>query len=432
MQKLYTIALYLFYPLIWLYLRYCYRHFPEYINAMSQLRGRIKFQSDGRDVLWFHAASVGEVVQAAMLVQATLTDGKRLVDQFQIILTTNTPTGAIQCKKLLGNSVKHLFAPLDYPYFVNRFIRKIKPKKIILIERELWPNWLRVCGQNKIKIILANARLTDKTLAQYRKWRWLRNSILRNVDMILPQSQTDKLNFSRLGFEQHRLCECGNVKYAMQLSTNNQLKIQKLQNGLSYSHSHYWVAGSVHPHEVELCLQSYLQLQKQYDDICLVLAPRHPDKFQHAIEKSKQLGLKTQLFSVSPIIAADADVMIIDEMGELLPYYAIADICLVGGTFEESIGGHNILEPAYFAKPIIIGPYGKNIQSLIDVFLKEQALCQIQKHINKHDTFNQSLCELMGKLFAQPELCEKMGSSAKAILESHAHAAQQQAELIAK
>ncbi|MBX2809043.1 MAG: lipid IV(A) 3-deoxy-D-manno-octulosonic acid transferase [Cellvibrionaceae bacterium] len=299
--------------------------------------------------VWVHAVSVGEVFAARLLVEALLDD----YPQYQLVLTTSTPTGSAQVQRLFGQRVHSLYAPYDLPDCIHRFLRRIQPKLVIVMETEVWPNIVTLCARKQIPVVLANGRLSVKSQRGYRRLLPLFKPVFRRLTLVAAQSTVEAARFRSLGVEHVEVC--GNIKRDVSLepaviSQAQQLRVQ-WQAELSRP---IIVAASTHRNEEALILDAVTQLQAQFPTLLLVLVPRHPERFNEVKQLCGKRGLSYVCRSDGAPVAATTAVLIGDTMGELGTLLGVADIAIMGGTFIEH-GGHNFLEPALWGVPIVSG-----------------------------------------------------------------------------
>lgn len=362
--RFYTFLYYLIFPLV--LLRLFYRGFksPNYRRRIAERIGIFRVPSL-QNVIWVHSVSVGETIAAAPVVT-------KLLEQYpnrSIVMTTMTPTGSERVRALLGNSVFHVYAPYDLPGAVNRFLKKINPSLLIIMETELWPNTIHYCRQRSIPVLLANARLSAKSAKGYQKFAVLSRPMLQDLSKVIAQNSADANRFKVLGLPQEKLVVSGSIKFDISLDAElkEQARCLKRQWGVGRL---VWIAASTHAGEDEILLQAFAELEQQCPQLLLVLVPRHPERFNQVANLVRQKGFRCQTRSSGQAPAADTQVVVGDTMGELLLLYGVADIAFVGGSLVPN-GGHNMLEPAAWGLPVITGPSDFNFL-VISALLQQQ------------------------------------------------------------
>ncbi len=367
----YSLILYLITPLIVLRLVYRASKSPAYGQRIAERFGFFT----GPDLsasIWIHSVSVGETIAAAPIVT-------RLQQQYPdtpIVVTTMTPTGSERVRALFGDSVFHVYAPYDLPGAVKRFLRRVQPKLLVIMETELWPNTLHACRQRNIPVLLANARLSAKSAAGYQRFAGLTKPMLRNLSQVVAQTQADAERFLQLGLPSNSITVSGSIKFDIEIS--EQLKETAAVLKSQWSHDGQrplLLAASTHNGEDEIILEAFKQLLVTHPQLLLLLVPRHPERFDGVHSLAQQRGFNTDRRSTGKVPDASTQVVIGDSMGELLLFYGVSDIAFVGGSLVNT-GGHNILEPAAWGRPVITGESDFN-------FLEISALLQKQGGLKK-------------------------------------------------
>lgn len=328
--------------------------------------------------LVIHAVSLGEVRAVTPLVRRLLQE-----KQCSILFTATTLTGSDQIirtfkKEIASGALCHSYLPLDFGPSVSRFLAQVKPKAILIMETEIWPNLIYQAGKRHIPLLIISACLSDRSYRRYQKIAPAMHRLLKSVD-VLTQTDEDTLRFEVLGARSVE--RMGNIKYDLTVSDTLYQKVEPLVAHRS-PHSIYWIAASTHEEEEEIVVEAYIKARRRAPHLKLILVPRHPERFQevrylleeYADAHDFKLSIRSEgdLLTLNP----NADIWLIDTLGELLLFYLFADIVTVGGSFVP-IGGHNILEPAYFAKPIIVGPHMEENRETLFNFLESRALIQV-------------------------------------------------------
>lgn len=301
-----------------------------------------------RPTLWLHAASVGEVNAIAALISALL---ERLPDHC-LVVSTLTVTGQAELQRRFGDRVVPVFAPLDTPLALKRWLERIRPRLVMVAETEIWPEMYIGCGKRGIPLILVNARLAPQAVQRYRRFRRLFARALDAVTLAVCQSEADAERFRSLGLAENRLVVSGNLKFDRDLPADLGEQVRRLR--CQWGERPAWVAGSTRPGEEDIVLAAHRQLREGRPDALLILAPRHPERSDELRGLITQAGLEFQ--PIGEPVRPATGVVLIDRIGVLLPCYAAASVAFVGGSLVD-IGGHNLLEPAAFGKAVIAGKH---------------------------------------------------------------------------
>lgn len=357
--------------------------------------------------LWIHAVSVGEVEVAKTLIPHLKIQHPGL----PIVVTTTTPTGsaAIRQSKMADF---HCYLPFDLSGFIKRLIDKIQPQALIIIETELWPN-LVSCASANGPVILANARLSEKSQAGYAKLGFIMPFWLNQISLLCCADTFSKHRFSELGYTQ-TLETTGNIKF-------DSIPVQERQHNDSPS---TWIAASTHAEEEAIAIRVHQALLQQHPQTQLLLAPRHPDRFDEVFQLIKVSGLSHQKTSQSNGAIApsyEASIVLLDEMGQLKQRYREADIAFIGGSLAP-LGGHNVLEPIAAGTPTITGPNVRNFQAIVDTLQQEQVLTIVENE--------QALLHALQSFFERPAPFQVQVESAQDRLLSMQGSARKTAEAI--
>ncbi|MFT5235483.1 MAG: 3-deoxy-D-manno-octulosonic-acid transferase [Shewanella sp.] len=345
---IYSALLYLLLPLIVLYLAFRSIKSPDYRSRWGERFGLAKLkQSD----LLIHSVSMGETLAAIPLIKAI----QQRYPLMSITVTTTSPTGSAEVVKAFGASVQHCYLPFDFSICVARFLRQVSPKRIILMETELWPNLIHQASKLGVKLMLANARLSEKSALQYSKRMSLSQPMLQSLNVIAAQSQQAADRFINLGVSPSRVKVCGSLKFDLTIAEDKISQAKILRQQWRNENAPIWVAGSVHPGEFDAMIKAHKRLLAYKSDALLVMVPRHPEQFNAAAEKIIASGLSLARRSRQDKVSPNTQVLLGDTMGELLTFYGAAEQAFIGGTLIAN-GGHNPLEPAAFGLPVYVGP----------------------------------------------------------------------------
>ena len=410
---IYIIALVFFFPF-------------EYLKRPKELRGkwlREKFglfgsrniQDSNKGIIWVHAVSVGEVIASIPLLE-------KLISQYpqkRVILTTITDTGQKVARERAPDSVQIAYLPFDLAFIIRNVIRKIKPELLIVIETELWPNLLRVFNHMRIPVLLVNGRISEKSFAGYKKISFFMKKVLSFVDFFSMQSEEYARRIQTLGVAERKVQVLGNFKFDSRPAAQIPEWIKQIQGTVI-------IAGSTHEGEEDFVTSVYLELKKNFPGLNLILAPRHPERFQGVEEMLRTKGLT--FFKRSDLSTVNAHhptlhgvIILLDTIGELSAIYSISDIAIIGKSFRGH-GGQNPLEPASWGKTIICGPHMENF-SVMQEFIKAGAALEVTES---------NLFSTLRDLLTFPEKAKGIGLKAQQIYMKNSGAVERTADIISR
>lgn len=402
MRYLYTLLFYLAIPFILIRLIWRGLRNPAYLRRWPERFGYFTPPSHALGGIWLHAVSAGEVIAAIPLIKAL----QREYPHLPITVTAGTPTGSALIINHLQNTVFHVYQPYDIPTAISRFLSNLQPRLLIVLETELWPNLFYQCNQKKIPIVIANARLSQRSLEGYRRIRLLIRQTLNCITTLAAQSPDDAQRFAELGLPKERIQNTGNLKFDFLIPEN--LQQQALELRQTWGDKRFiWVAASTHRDEEEQILQAFKLVKHKIPNCLLVVAPRHPERFYTVADLCQQQGYKVELYSNHQPCTTDIDIIIGDAMGKLLLFYAAADVAFVGGSLIPH-GGHNLLEPAGLAKVPITGPYYFNFAYIHELLNKQHAVLTVQD-------YNELAQEII-RLSQHAEECQRLGEQAQQVI----------------
>ncbi len=338
----------------------------KYRRGLTQKLGfippSILLKLSGERPVWVHAVSVGEVMVALPLIQEI----KRRYPYQKVLLSTVTVTGNYTATLKTREVDAVIYFTFDYPFIVKRVIKKIQPKLFITLETEIWPNFLRELQHNGIPSIVISGRISNNSYHKYRWSRFFFSRVLKNINAFCMQTEVDSRRIIDIGAPSDRVITIGNLKFDQEvslLSTQEKVALYKLLK--LKENQKIFIAGSTHRGEEETVVEVFKHLKKSYQDLLLILAPRHPERFSevaHLLSRHHLSSIKR-----TEIEAGNSnnhyDVILLDTIGELSKLYSIGTIIFVGGSLVP-IGGHNVLEPVAYRKPVLFGPHMENFSEI--------------------------------------------------------------------
>ncbi len=413
-RALYSLFLYSISPFVVLRLLWRSRSNSAYRQRIFERFGFVKLNKQAKPIVWLHAVSVGETNAATPLIEGLL---KKYPDH-RLLITTTTPTGSERVTRLFSDRVEHCYFPYDLPGVVSRFIKRVKPQILIVVETEIWPNLFSSCHRKNIPIVLINARLSERSTNAYLKIKGLIKETLVNVDTLAVRSQADALSFKKLGAEDQQIVIAGNIKFDFKADQ------EQIDKGLEWKKQ--WgkarlvlVAASTHEGEEEILLRIYRKLLENHSDLLLILVPRHPERFESVYELAKNTPNQVERDNVGAVVTTtrrenkvrkrggvcfstikhsqtttyraqkhkdDALVNIIigDSMGEMQSWFATADVVFIGGSLVD-VGGHNPLEAIAQSKPVVSGKHMFNFRDLVPELTESGLLtvCETDSHLQE-------------------------------------------------
>ncbi len=409
MRFLYTLLLYLLAPLVLARLAWRGLRAPAYWRRWPERFGFIE-PPLGKQVIWIHAVSVGEVQAAVPMVRALL----ERYPAYSLLITTVTPTGSAQVTALFENEVAHVYAPYDLPGAVQRFFLRVRPQLAIVMETELWPNLFHACRSRQVPLLLVNARLSARSVAGYRRVKPLVARTLANVTEIAAQGEADAARFEQLGASRERITVSGNLKFEQRIPPSLLERAAVLRRDWGTGRP-VCVAASTHEGEDEQLLDVFERLRERFPDCLLVLVPRHPERFETVAELCRQRGLNIVLRSEQRPCDAGTQVFVGDSMGELPLFFAAADVAFVGGSLVPH-GGHNLLEPAALGLPVATGPHVFNFTEICDLLLQAGACEKVGN--------GEELAATLGRWLADANERHRVGEQGRQVVEKNRGALQ--------
>ncbi|WP_237057200.1 lipid IV(A) 3-deoxy-D-manno-octulosonic acid transferase [Microbulbifer sediminum] len=377
MQFFYTWLLRLALPFILLRLWWRGRTMPAYRQRWRERLGRVPRRASRRPLAWVHSVSVGETLAAVPMIEQL---AARHPD-WQWLVTTTTPTGSERVESalrpLLGGRLLHYYLPYDLPEYHRRFLSALRPRILVIMETELWPNLLATCARRKVPVVLANARLSDKSARGYGRFPRLTASMLGHLTRVVAQYPEDARRFVSLGLEEERIVAVGNIKFDLNIGLGLSSEAQALSHQWRSAGPEgtrpVWLAASTHDGEEATVLDAFAELRQQFPDLLLVLVPRHPQRFDSVAQLVRERGFVFARRSDGGVPGRAVQVLLGDTMGELLRFYGACDVAFVGGSLVP-VGGHNMIEPAAWGVPVTCGPHLHNFSRVASLLRDARAL----------------------------------------------------------
>jgi len=403
MRLLYTFLLYLATPLVLLRLLWKSRLLPAYRGRIGERFGYVT-PAPGGVAVWLHAVSVGESLAAQPLIEALL----REHGDGRVWVTTTTPTGSARISAAFGARVHHSYAPYDLPDAVARFLRRVRPAQVVVMETELWPNLFAACGARGLPLTIVNARLSPRSFAGYQRVQRAIAGVLANCRMIAAQSEADAERFRALGAPAARVRALGNLKFDFAVP-ESQVRAGLALRARIGADRPVWIAASTHEGEEEAALAAHRAVLEVLPSALLILVPRHPQRFDGVARLIAAQGFsamrRSRLSDDADPLPVGAQVLLGDSMGEMFRYLAAADVAFVGGSFA-AIGGHNILEPAALGVPVLFGPVMHNFAAARALLLERGAALEVAD--------GAALAMAVGRLLTDPARRAQSGAAGRA------------------
>ncbi len=358
--------------------------------------------------IWIHALSVGEFRSAEPLIN-------QMAERYgwsRLVLTTSTVTGQKIARQHYGAKVKAIgYFPFDIPWAICRVIRRINPQLVVLVESDLWPNFIAAINRRKIPIVWANARISAKSFKGYQRLKAILKSMFNQFDAIGTQTAADVEKLKQLGVSAEKITITGNIKFDQLVTEIKAGWIDSEQQKLGWSDTiRVIVAGSTHEGEERQLLGGLQQLQHQNDDLGLIIVPRDPQRADAVVQMGVEAGLKTVLYSMLPDDGLPPDLVVVDQMGLLRDLYALADIAFIGGSLVP-FGGHNPIEPAALGKPLLWGPHMHNFREMANAFVAQGAAHEIADAVD--------FTQIVSTWLSDPEAAKGAGIAAREVIDQN-------------
>jgi len=393
----------------------------KYRAGLAERLGRVPerlLRGDRGPVIWIHAVSVGEALAISRLVEEL----RRRLPEHRVVVSTTTQTGQKLAAERFGAENVFYF-PIDFAFAVRPYLTALRPSLVVLAETEFWPNFIRLARESGAKLMVTNARISDRSLPRYRRFRGVLARVLANIDVFLAQSGQDVARLREIGAPAERVKFAGNLKFDVTPPAEAGF-VDELRAALKTSAAGPTiVAGSTVAGEEPLVLEAFAKVLAQCPAAALVLAPRHRERFEEAAEAVSRAGLPTVRRSAwEPAKPLAGTVLLLDTIGELASVYGVADLAFVGGSLVQR-GGHNILEPAHFGVATVVGPHTENFRDIVALFTRENAVVV---------TPSERLSDTLIGLLRDPATLAQYGQRARRVLETQRGATSRTVDAIAE
>ncbi|UST80328.1 lipid IV(A) 3-deoxy-D-manno-octulosonic acid transferase [Pseudomonas siliginis] len=403
-RTLYTALFYLGLPLVAIRLWLRARKAPAYAKRIGE-RFTYRMPTLQPGGIWVHAVSVGESIAAAPMIRA-------LLDRYPtlpITVTCMTPTGSERIQALFANEprIQHCYLPYDLPCAAARFLDRVQPRLAVIMETELWPNHIHQCAKRGIPVALANGRLSQRSAKGYGRFSKLTAPMLAEMSLLAVQTAAEAQRFRDLGARPETVEVTGSIKFDLTIDPQLLQRAAELRSRWQAQDRPVWIAASTHEGEDEVVLDAHRRLLGSHPDALLILVPRHPERFNSVFDLCQREGFATVRRSTGANVDAQTSVLLGDTMGELLFLYALADSAFVGGSLVPN-GGHNLLEPAALAKPVLSGPHLFNFLDIAAQLREAGALAEVDDA--------EGLAVEVQRLFELPRDAQRMAEAGLAVM----------------
>ena len=411
-RTLYTLLFHLGLPLVAIRLWLRSRKAPAYAKRIGErFAFNLPLMQPGG--IWVHAVSVGESIAAAPMILALL----KRYPQLPITVTCMTPTGSERIQALFADEprIQHCYLPYDLPWAAARFLDRVQPTLAVIMETELWPNHIHQCAKRGIPVALANARLSARSAKGYARFAGLTRPMLEEMSLFAVQTEAEAERFRQLGARPECVEVTGSIKFDLSIDPQLLIKARDLRDQWQAQERPVWIAASTHEGEDDIVLAAHRQLLASYPNALLILVPRHPERFNSVFDLCQREGFATVRRSQGEAVSAQTQVLLGDTMGELLFLYALADSAFVGGSLVPN-GGHNLLEPAALAKPVLSGPHLFNFLEIAALLREAGALEEVDDA--------QGLAVAVQRLFELPQDAQHMAQAGLKVMRANQGALQ--------
>jgi 3-deoxy-D-manno-octulosonic-acid transferase len=388
----------------------------------EKLLGHVPRRAGARPCLWFHAVSVGEVLQ----LEPVLKELRSRLPAVEFVISTTTPTGrSVAEAKFPGDTI--CYFPLDFSWAVREAMARLRPTAIVLVELELWPNFILLARQSSIPVALINGRLSERSLRGYRRLRPLVAGLLGSLRAIAVQNSTYAERFAELGAPRQRLSITGSIKFDRVTADRNNSKTAELRAAFGIAETdRVFVAGSTQETEESAAIDTYVALRERFPTLRLILVPRHKERFDEVASLVESHGLplcrRTDGFPSDSSKGAGHPVLLLDTLGELAACWGLADVAFVGGSLTNR-GGQNMIEPAGYGATVLFGPNTQNFRDVVELLLSVDAARVVRN--------GEELTTAVGDCLAHPERAREQGARAQKLVLTQQGATLRTVEILA-
>ncbi|NOY82611.1 MAG: 3-deoxy-D-manno-octulosonic acid transferase [Kiritimatiellaeota bacterium] len=400
------------------------RHFWERFALYSREQ-RARIAALGSSPIWVHAVSVGEVVAALSFIRRWQERTPDLV----FVLSTTTSTGYATAVKKAPPKVVVLYAPLDCFFAVRRAFRAIRPRMLVIFEVEFWPNLITAAARRGVPTVLANGRLSDRSARGYARHKWFFGDLFRHFALFCVQTDEDAARLGRVVGDAVPVHVCNTMKFDQVPDIEGENRTDLLDEVFGRGLRIVWTAGSTHAGEEEWVVRAFTELKSEFAALKLVLVPRHHERTNEVRKVLDAAGASYRLLvppsNESPAPREPAvDVLVVNTTGELMHFYAASDLVFVGKSLAGNHGGHNIIEPAIFGKPILHGPNMENFRAVAAIFRDNAAAIEVP------DSFD-GFRDVLNRLLRNPQQRQELGRKAREVVEKHRGAIDRTIDILA-
>jgi 3-deoxy-D-manno-octulosonic-acid transferase len=413
MYAVYSVLIVLFFLVMSPYFLYQALRYRKYVGNLPQRLGYLplSFNFDGDSSIWIHAVSVGEVLTA----RALLPELRERYPKLRLFLSTTTMTGQQVARSNLQYVDEVFYFPFDLAPIVKRTMRLVKPRLFIMMETEIWPNLLRACREAGVKTVLVNGRISSRSYPRYRLARRFFRRVLADVDRFCMQSEESARRIVAIGADRDRVTVTGSLKFdSLEIPgapTIDRGRNRVLRYFRMTPERHVLIAASTLKGEEEPVLEAFQRVRATWGDALLIVAPRKPERFDEVERLARRAGWRVARRTELPVDSEPrVDVVVLDTIGELAQLYQVATAVFVGGSLVDA-GGHNILEPAVFGKPIVFGPYMHNFTDIARTFIDNRGAIQVHS--------DAELENAIVELLSDPVRRAGLGAAARALVEAN-------------
>ena len=392
------------------------RH-KRYRTGWDQRFGKITRKFPEKKCIWLHAVSVGEVNAAKTVIIGL----QNKFPDFEIVISTTTDTGYARATNIFGENFKVFYFPFDFSWSMSRAFHNIRPAICLLMEQEVWPNFVRIAQQTNIPVIVVNGRISDKGFARYKKLKPIAKIIYRKVTLILTQTQQYAQRFRELGCPDERVIVTGSLKYDTAQITDKVDGADTLAAQLNITDERLWVAGATGPGEEKILLDVFKNLtdQQQFEDLRLVIVPRKPERFDEVAQLIQNAGFDFVRYSAIKNTGAKSrektPIILGDTMGDLRKFYSLSTIIFVGRSLV-AMGGSDMMEAAALEKPTLFGPHAFNFRHTVDALLKDEGAVMVKDE--------QELLQMMQKCLTDPNFAQQTAKNGREVIKKNQGATQ--------